>query len=172
MRSLLVLAVVLMIGGGYAAKIADKVLDQHPQAQAAHATSADMARDPVSSGRSLMVDAGRDGHFAVQSRVNGVFTDFMIDTGASLVVLRETDAANAGMHPAPADYTATVSTANGKVKAAPVKLERIEVGGITVYDVPALVLPDNILGKNLLGMAFLSRLKRYEVAGGRLVMEQ
>jgi aspartyl protease family protein len=76
------------------------------------------------------------------------------------------------MHPLPADYTATVSTANGKVKAAPVKLDRVEVGGITVYDVPALVLPDDILGKNLLGMAFLSRLKRYEVAGGRLVMEQ
>jgi aspartyl protease family protein len=72
----------------------------------------------------------------------------------------------------PAEYTAVVSTANGKVKAAPIKLDRIEVGGITVYDVPALVLPDDLLGKNLLGMAFLSRLRRYEVADGRLVMEQ
>ena len=42
----------------------------------------------------------------------------------------------------------------------------------SVYDVQAMVLPDDILGSNLLGMAFLSRLKRYEVAGGRLVMEQ
>ena len=41
-----------------------------------------------------------------------------------------------------------------------------------VYNVQAMVLPDDILGNNLLGMAFLSRLKRYEVAGGRLVMEQ
>jgi aspartyl protease family protein len=172
MRSLLVFAVVLLVGGGYAARFADKVVDAQPHAATAATVTAAAPREPVSSGRSLMVDAGRDGHFAVQSQVNGVFTDFMIDTGASLVVLRETDAANAGMRPMPADYTATVSTANGKVKGAPVKIDRIEVGGMTVYDVPALVLPDDILDKNLLGMAFLSRLKRYEVAGGRLVMEQ
>lgn len=167
-----------MIGGGYAARFADKALDAHPQAEparaapAASAASADMPRDPVSTGRSLTVEAGRNGHFALQSRVNGVFTDFVVDTGASLVVLRETDAGNAGLHPMPAAYTATVSTANGKAKAAPVKIDRIEVGGITVYDVPALVMADDLLDKNLLGMAFLSRLKRYEVAGGRLVMEQ
>ena len=58
----------------------------------------------------------------------------------------------------PRDYTATVSTANGKIKAAPAKLERIEVGDITVYDVPALVLPDEALWQNLLGVSFLSRL--------------
>jgi aspartyl protease family protein len=170
MRVFLVLAVLLVCLGVYAARFADKAVVEHPPAQAATADNA--PREPLSSGRSLMVDAGRDGHFAVQSRVNGVFTDFMIDTGASLVVLRESDAANVGLRPMPADYTAVVSTANGKVKAAPIKLDRIEVGGITVYDVPALVLPDDILGKNLLGMAFLSRLRRYEVADGRLVMEQ
>ncbi|MGN6572246.1 MAG: TIGR02281 family clan AA aspartic protease [Pseudolabrys sp.] len=171
MRSLLVFAIVLLIGGGYAARFADKVVAANPHAAAA-SRPAEGPRDPVSTGRSLMVDAGRDGHFALQSRVNGVFTDFLVDTGASVVVLRETDAANAGLRPTPADYTATAATANGNVKAAPVKIDRIEVGGITVYDVPAMVLPDNILGKNLLGMAFLSRLKRYEVAGGRLVLEQ
>ena len=170
MRAFLILAVLLVVVGGYAAKFADQAVVEHPQAAAATADNG--PREPVSSGRSLMVDAGRDGHFAVQSRVNGVFTDFMVDTGASVVVLRESDAANAGLHPMPADYTAVVSTANGKVKAAPVKVDRIEVGGITVYDVQAMVLPDDILGKNLLGMAFLSRLKRYEVADGRLVMEQ
>ena len=43
---------------------------------------------------------------------------------------------------------------------------------IAVYDVPALVLPDEVLGQNLLGMSFLSRLKRYEYANGRMVLEQ
>ena len=62
----------------------------------------------------------------------------------------------------PRDYTAIVSTANGRIKAAPAKLERIEVGDITVFDVPALVLPDEALSKNLLGVSFLSRLRRYE----------
>ena len=47
-----------------------------------------------------------------------------------------------------------------------------ELGGITVYDVPAMVLPDEALAKNLLGVSFLSRLKRYEYANGRIVLEQ
>ncbi len=72
----------------------------------------------------------------------------------------------------PRDYTAVAVTANGKIKAAPAKIERIEVGGITVYDVPAMVLPDEALTRNLLGVSFLSRLKRYEFANGRLVLEQ
>jgi aspartyl protease family protein len=87
-------------------------------------------------------------------------------------VVRESDAAQIGIRPQRADYTAVVSTANGKVKAAPAKLERVELGGITVFDVPALVMPDDALGVNLLGTSFLSRLKRYEYANGRLVLEQ
>ena len=45
-------------------------------------------------------------------------------------------------------------------------------GGITVFDVAAMVLPDEALAKNLLGVSFLSRLKRYEYANGRIVLEQ
>ena len=89
-----------------------------------------------------------------------------------MVVLRESDASMIGIHLMMHDYTAVVSTANGKIKAAPIKLERIEIGDITVFDVPALVLPDEALSQNLLGVAFLSRLRRYEVADGRLVLEQ
>ena len=45
-------------------------------------------------------------------------------------------------------------------------------GHFKVYDVAALVLPDEALGQNLLGVSFLSRLRRYEYANGRLVLEQ
>ncbi len=168
MRSVLILAVVLLVGGGYVAKLADKSMSLHPQ-QAAAASS---LREPVSSGRSLMVERERDGHFHIDSRINGRFVGVLVDTGASMVVLRESDAANAGVRPRMSDYTAIVSTANGKVKAAPTVLDRVELGGITVYDVRAMVLPDEVLSTNLLGMSFLSRLKRYEVADGRLVLEQ
>ena len=124
------------------------------------------------AGRSLTLDADRQGHFQVEARIDGRHIDFMVDTGASLVALRESDAAEVGIRPLPADYTATVSTANGKIKAARASLDRIEIGDITVYDVPALVLPDEALGQNLLGVSFLARLKRYEYANGRLVLEQ
>jgi aspartyl protease family protein len=169
MRGSLILAVLVLLGGGYAARFADNVVAPQPQAGAQQASG---PREPVSSGRSLQVRRERDGHFHIESRVNGRFVPALVDTGASLVVLRETDAANAGIRPRPSDYTAVVSTANGKVKAAPTTLDRVEAGGITVYDVPALVLPDDVLSTNLLGMSFLSRLRRYEVADGRLVLEQ
>jgi len=103
---------------------------------------------------------GRDGDFHVDARVDGRHIDFMVDSGASLVVVGETDAANIGVHPMPRDYTAVISTANGRTKAAPTKLGRIEVGNITVFDVPALVLPDEALSQGLLGVALLSRLQR------------
>jgi aspartyl protease family protein len=143
-----------------------------PQAQPAPVQASYEPQDPVTSGRSLMIEANRQGHFQVDARIEGRHLDFMVDTGASVVALRESDAAQVGIHPMLVDYTARVSTANGTIKAAPAKLDRVEVGGITVYDVQALVLPDDALGVNLLGVSFLSRLKRYEYANGRLVLEQ
>ena len=162
MRNILIFAAAVLMIGGYLARFADQTMMQ----------PAYEPRQPTTSGRSLMLDADRQGHFKVEARIDGRHIDFLVDTGASLVIMRESDAAQAGIRPRPGDYSATVSTANGKIKAAPAKLERIEVGGITVYDVPALVLPDEALSQNLLGVSFLSRLKRYEYANGRMVLEQ
>jgi aspartyl protease family protein len=171
MRHILIIAAAVLLIGGYVARFADQTV-MHPDAQAAAVEPAYQPREPVSSGRSLILDADRQGHFKVDARIEGRHLDFMVDTGASLVIIRESDAAQIGIRPMRSDYTATVSTANGKIKAAPLKIERIEIGGITVYDVPALVLPDEALWQNLLGMTFLSRLKRYEYANGRMVLEQ
>jgi aspartyl protease family protein len=104
--------------------------------------------------------SGRDGHFHVDARVDGRHIDFMVDAGASLAVIRETDVADIGIPPMPCDYTTVISAANGRIKAARAKLSRIEVGYITVFDVPAPVLPDEALSQNLLGVEFLSRLRR------------
>ena len=128
--------------------------------------------EAVRYGRTHDARADRQGHFQVEARIDGRQIDFMVDTGASLVILRESDAAEVGIRPMPDDYTAMVSTANGKIKAARAKLDRVEIGDITVFDVPALVLPDEALAQNLLGVSFLSRLRRYEYANGRMVLEQ
>jgi len=125
-----------------------------------------------SAPRSVTLSSDGQGHFQVDARVDGARIPFMVDSGASMVVLRESDAAMAGIHPLPRDYSATVTTANGKINAAPARLRRIDVGGITVQDVEALVLPNDVLGQNLLGVSFLSRLTRYQYANGRMVLEQ
>ena len=171
MRQILIFAAVVLMIGGYLARFADQAVEANSTTRAAAVQSAYEPRQPTTSGRSLM-ESDSHGHFKVEARIDGRHIDFMVDTGASLVIMRESDAAQIGIRPRPSDYTATVSTANGKIKAAPAKLDRIEIGGITVYDVPALVLPDEALGQNLLGVSFLSRLKRYEYANGRMVLEQ
>lgn len=172
MRQLLIFAAALLMVGEFAARFADQAFETHPDSQASVVQPTDEPREQATSGRSVMLDADRQGHFQVEGRVDGSYLDFVVDTGASLVVLRESAAAQAGIRPQPRDYTATAVTANGKISAARATIDRIEVGGITVYDVPAMVLPDEALAKNLLGVSFLSRLKRYEYADGRLVLEQ
>ena len=70
------------------------------------------------------------------------------------------------------DFNAAVVTANGTVKAARARLASVDIGGLEVRDVEAMVLPDNVLSENLLGLSYLSRLKRFEYSGGRLLLEQ
>jgi len=48
----------------------------------------------------------------------------------------------------------------------------IDLGGLVVRDVDAMVLPDEALSENLLGLSFLSKLKRFEYANDKLVLEQ
>jgi aspartyl protease family protein len=130
------------------------------------------ARPQVSSSsRTVTLDNDGHGHFRVDARVDGRPIDFMVDTGASAVVLRESAAANLGIFPRPSEYTGRTQTANGVARYAPVRLNRIEVEDITVRDVDAAVMPDEALKVNLLGMTFLSRVK-WTHDRGRLVLEQ
>jgi len=170
MRQVLIFAVGVLVLGAYAARYADKTVVEPPRAAAARQVE---PPHQASGGQHTMtVPGNRSGHFELEARVDGRSIGFLVDTGASLVVLRESAAAQIQVFPKPADYTARVSTANGLVKAAPVTLDRVEIGDITVFDVRALVLPDEALGQNLLGVSFLSRLKRYEFANGQMVLEQ
>jgi aspartyl protease family protein len=127
--------------------------------------------DPTSAG-SIVLSPDSRGHFRVDGRVDARPMDFVIDTGATMMALTARDAATLGIHPAFNDYTIAVQTANGTVRAAPVTLDRVEVGSIAIRDVAAMVMPEGALSDNLLGMTFLSRLHRYEYSDGRMVLEQ
>lgn len=112
-----------------------------------------------------------NGHYQAQVDVNGISIGFLIDTGASSIALRQSDAAKIGIKPGPKDYTASISTANGVTRAARVMLKSVNLSGIVVEDVQALILPDSSLGTNLLGMSFLSQVN-WSQRGGNLVIEQ
>ena len=149
------------------------------QHNAARPEPAMMAARPVTApeptpadSRSVTVPRDGRGHFQLDARVDGRRLTFMVDTGASVIALTEQDAAMLGIHPAQREFTSQVRTANGTVNAAPIRLDRVEIGDVTVRDVSALVLPDGALTDNLLGLSFLSRLHHFEYASGKLVLEQ
>jgi aspartyl protease family protein len=127
--------------------------------------------EPVASGYRTVTLRSERGQFQVEASVDGRRIEFIVDTGASMIALRESSAARLGIFPRVSDYTVRTQTANGVGKAAPTMLNRIEINGITVRDVQAFVVPDNQLAVNLLGMSFLSRIK-WSHDRGRLVLEQ
>jgi aspartyl protease family protein len=122
--------------------------------------------------RSISLPRDARGHFQTEGRIDGQRVAFLVDTGASVVALNQTSAAKFGLRPSRGDYNATVTTANGTIKAARTRLAMVDVGGLVVRDVDALVLPDDALSVNLLGLSFLSKLRRYEYANGKMVLEQ
>jgi aspartyl protease family protein len=127
--------------------------------------------DPVSGGSLVVIEPDARGHFHVEGAIDGRRLDFIVDTGASVVTLTESDAARLGFHAAPRDFVAQLKTANGTVRGAPVRLGMVEIGGLMLRNVTAVVLPDEALSENLLGLSFLSRLHRFEYRDGRLVLE-
>ena len=115
--------------------------------------------------------AERDGHFYVDAEINGRPVHLMVDTGATVVALRQSDAEVAGIHVNKADFVHPISTANGAVDAAEAQLDSISIREIDVDDVRALVLPDASLSISLLGATFLNRLGRLEVSNGTMTFE-
>lgn len=116
------------------------------------------------------VARGADGDFAVRVGLNDATVPMLLDTGASSVVLTQEAAQAAGIALDRLKYDVAVDTANGRTRAAAVTLDRVSIGSIVEYKVPALVAPAGMLRTPLLGMSFLSRLEGFEVRGDRLVL--
>jgi len=122
------------------------------------------------AGEAMVFERGRDGHFRVEAEVNGTSVTFLVDTGASNVVLNTHDARRVGLDPAPDRYFERYYTANGVVMAAPVLLEEVEIGSIRLRGVRASVTQSD-LGVSLLGMSLLNELSTFRIEGDRLMLE-
>lgn len=122
--------------------------------------------------RSVRVRRNAAGQFLVRGAINGNPTDFLVDTGASAVILKSTDAEKAGVSTEELNFTVPVATANGQTFAAPVKLRSVSVGPIRIDDVEGLVAAPGNLNESLLGISFLTRLSSYELTGNFLTLRQ
>lgn len=141
-----------------------------PASAATVSVSEDTTRGSAGA-RQVEIRAQRDGHFYVDAEINLRPVRLMVDTGASVVALRKSDAEAVGIRPARSAYEHPVSTANGTAYAAEAQLDSIAVADIELESVTALILPDEQLAVSLLGASFLNRLERFQISQGTLTFE-
>lgn len=117
------------------------------------------------------VPRGPGGHYDLTLGINGEPVRFVVDTGATDVVLSRRDAERVGVDLDDLIYTGEAWTANGVVRVANVALDEVRLGEIVDRDLRAAVT-DGDLDASLLGMRYLERFERVTIEGGRLVLER
>lgn len=133
-------------------------------------------RETVSPGRAVSFGDGevsipRDpsGHYYATLELQGVPVRFVVDTGATDIVLSQADARRIGLEPDALVFSGRAQTANGIVRTARVTLADVAFGPFLDHDVPAWV-NEGELELSLLGMGYLNRFERIEISGDRLVL--
>ena len=117
----------------------------------------------------IEVPRGPDNHFHLTVEVNGTDVQFLVDTGATNIVLNQRDARRVGLDAENLAYIHTARTANGEVRTAPVRLDTMRLGEIKDFDVRASVNGGE-LDSSLLGMDYLSRFNSVTIEGNRLIL--
>ncbi|SPF80181.1 retropepsin-like aspartic protease family protein [Pseudoprimorskyibacter insulae] len=112
-----------------------------------------------------------DGHYYATLGINGAEIPFVIDTGASNMVLTQDDAKAAGVPLERLSYFGQANTANGTVRTAPIRLNDVSFGPFEDSNVRALVNQGD-MDKSLLGMSYLQRFSRIEISNNTLILER
>jgi len=123
----------------------------------------------ISKEGELVINLAQDGHFYLDTKINGAPIRFMIDTGASDITLSLADAKKIGINVKNLNFNKAYQTANGKSWGAFVALEEIEVANVKFINVGASV-NNAPMGVSLLGMSFLRQFKKYEFYQDRLIL--
>ncbi len=123
----------------------------------------------ISAGGAVSIPQSPDGHYHVTLKVQGVPVRFMVDTGASSVVLTPRDARRIGIDPATLAYLDVATTANGSVATAPVRLHDVRLGEIVT---PVLRAQVNkaAMPSSLLGMSYLRQFAKIEIVNRHMVL--
>lgn len=173
MRALIAAVIFLALFGAAAPGVLQRIVDSR-ETRAAKLAAGNASLDAGrrdGRGREFRLRAEADGHFYVDADINLRPVRLVVDTGATVVALRQSDAATAGIRVVPADFDTPVATANGSVQAARIELDSVMVEDVEIERVTALVLPDDRLPISLLGGSFLNRLTRFEMRDGTLIFE-
>ncbi|MDH5517825.1 MAG: TIGR02281 family clan AA aspartic protease [Gammaproteobacteria bacterium] len=116
----------------------------------------------------VVLQRNRYGHYLSTGIINKKTVEFMLDTGASGVVVPGYLAAELGLKKG---QPVMARTANGTIKAYSARLDRVSIGDISLQDVKALINPDEKSEIILLGMSFLKQIE-FTQRGDTLILRQ
>lgn len=97
-------------------------------------------------------------HFYADGTINGVPVRFVVDTGATTVAMNSREADRLGIDYKRQGTAGFASTAGGIVRSYAIKLQRVEIGEIALFNVDAGVVEGGFPQEILLGMSFLGQL--------------
>ncbi|ABG32624.1 TIGR02281 family clan AA aspartic protease [Roseobacter denitrificans] len=117
----------------------------------------------------IVVPRSPNGHYYIEAEVNGAPVRFVLDTGATSLVLTQKDAEAAGLLRDELTYYGRAMTANGEVRTAPVRLDTMKLGHVTDRDVVAVV-NEGEMNNSLLGMTYLQKWGKIQIADNTLTL--
>jgi len=123
----------------------------------------------MSDGGQISVPRSRDGHYYLTLQINEQPVNFLVDTGASEMVLNVEAAARVGIETEDLAYLGRAMTANGEVRTARIILDSVGLGGIVDRNVSAWV-NEGALEQSLLGMRYLQRFSGLEIRNNELLL--
>jgi aspartyl protease family protein len=124
---------------------------------------------PIASGRSITLIASEGGSFYTMGTIDGTNAMFLIDTGASDIVLSPADAQRAGIDISQLDFSQPFETAHGSGRGASIAIDQLSIGPITLRNVRATV-NQSPMRTSLLGITFLQSLESFEIRGNKLTL--
>lgn len=96
--------------------------------------------------------------YTVNGLINHQSVNFLVDTGATLVAMSSQQAQRLGI-PYQQGKVQPIATASEVIKAYRIQLDKVQIGGITLYAIEAFVIEGEQPTDILLGMNFLNRLE-------------
>lgn len=120
-------------------------------------------------GARIQLPRAPDGHYYARANINGVSIRFVVDTGASGVVLRKADAESAGIKLEELAFLSEAMTANGPVRIATVRTQSFGFPGLEISGFRVNV-NEGQMSQSLMGMSYLQTFEKIEISGGTLVL--
>ena len=117
----------------------------------------------------IVLPRQQDGHYYVTAMVNQEPVRFVIDTGATDIVLTQSDAQKIGFVLDDLKFIGTAFTANGQVRTARVRLDSFDIGTVETAGISASV-NEGEMTTSLLGMAYLSRFSSIQILSDRMIL--